>query len=64
MVVTTEKDAQRLVSVGGIPDALKARMFYIPIVSEMIPDVDERHYIQEELPAIGLEQLKEKIIIR
>lgn len=64
MVITTEKDAQRVMYADGVSGALKARMFYIPIVSEIIPDVDERRYIQEELPAIGLQQLKEKIIIR
>ena len=30
-VVTTEKDAQRLRDVPGVPDALKQRLFYLPI---------------------------------
>ena len=37
VVLTTEKDAQRLVSLKGMPPELKARLFYLPIVSEIIP---------------------------
>lgn len=64
MVLTTEKDAQRLVSTPSVPMQIKSRLFYLPIVSEIIPDVDVRNYIQEELPGIGLKQLKENIVIR
>lgn len=64
MILTTEKDAQRLVSVNSVPDRIKSRLFYLPIISEMIPDVDVRNYIQEELPEVGLRQLKDNIIIR
>ncbi|MBQ0006065.1 MAG: tetraacyldisaccharide 4'-kinase [Alistipes sp.] len=40
VVITTEKDAQRIVDRGEeIPASLKQRLFYVPIVSELIPDV-------------------------
>ncbi|HIZ86661.1 MAG TPA: tetraacyldisaccharide 4'-kinase [Candidatus Coprenecus pullistercoris] len=63
LVLTTEKDAQRLVSHPDVPVQIKSRLFYLPIVSEIIPDVDVRRYIQEELPGVGLAQLKENITI-
>ena len=43
---------------------LKARLFYLPIVSEIIPETGSGRYIEEELPGLGLKQLKETIIIR
>lgn len=64
VVLTTEKDAQRLVSLNGMPPELKARLFYLPIVSEIIPETGSGRYIEEELPGLGLQQLKETIIIR
>lgn len=64
VVLTTEKDAQRIVSLKGVPAELKARLFYLPIVSEIIPETGSGRYIEEELPGLGLKQLKEKIIIR
>ncbi|HIZ84959.1 MAG TPA: tetraacyldisaccharide 4'-kinase [Candidatus Coprenecus stercoravium] len=65
LVLTTEKDAQRIVSLQGVPSQIKARLFYLPIESEIIPEVSPTdRYIEEELPGVGLRQLKEKIIIR
>ena len=37
-VVTTEKDAQRLLDFGGMPEALQQRLFYIPITAEFLSE--------------------------
>ena len=64
MILTTEKDAQRIVSLERVPDIVRSRLFYIPIVSEIIPEEDySRRYIEEELPGVGLMQLKNHIKI-
>ena len=64
MILTTEKDAQRIVSMERVPDIVRSRLFYIPIVSEIIPEEDySRRYIEEELPGVGLMQLKNHIKI-
>lgn len=63
VVLTTEKDAQRLRSLKGIPGEVSSRLFYIPIESEIIPDVEPGRYLEQELPAIGYEELKTNIKI-
>ena len=40
-VVTTEKDAQRLLDFNGMPEALQQRLFYLPITAEFFSE-DER----------------------
>ena len=61
VVLTTEKDAQRLRSMDGIPAEVVSRLFYIPIESEIIPDVKPGRYLEQELPALGYEELKNNI---
>ena len=63
VVLTTEKDAQRLRSLKGIPGEVSSRLFYIPIESVIIPDVESGRYLEQELPAIGYEELKTNIKI-
>ena len=63
VILTTEKDAQRLRSLAGMPDQVSSRLFYIPIESEIIPDVVPGRYLEQELPALGLEELKNNIKI-
>ena len=63
VILTTEKDAQRLRSLAGMPDQVSSRLFYIPIESEIIPDVVPGRYLEQELPALGLEELKTNIKI-
>ena len=45
-VLTTEKDAQRLLDYSGMPDALKQRLFMVPITVEFLSD-DERDRFAE-----------------
>lgn len=61
VILTTEKDAQRLRSMAGMPDQVSSRLFYIPIESEIIPDVMQDRYLEQELPALGYEELKNNI---
>lgn len=65
MVITTEKDAQRLVRRTDVPENLMARMFYLPIEMEIIPRTDpSARLISEELPELGVKQLKENINLK
>lgn len=61
IVVTTEKDAQRLINPDIVPKELKERLFYIPIFTEVIPDVPQGKYIEEELPLIGDRELADAV---
>jgi tetraacyldisaccharide 4'-kinase len=61
-IVTTEKDAQRLAKREDLPEILKERLFYIPIISEIIPEAVSVRCIEEELGEIGMAQLKESIV--
>lgn len=61
VVMTTEKDAQRLLYLKDIPGILKERLFYLPIECEIIPYEDNIEYIPEELPVLGQKQMKECI---
>lgn len=64
VIITTEKDAQRIRSMQGVPDEVSSRLFYIPIYSEIIPDVKPGRCLEHELPSIGYEELKTDIKIR
>lgn len=46
VIVTTEKDSQRILDCKDIPDRLKERMFYLPIRSEFISGQDKDRFIQ------------------
>ena len=45
-IMTTEKDAQRLRDVKKIPDAVKQRLFYIPVEARFLCESDEQSFIQ------------------
>jgi tetraacyldisaccharide 4'-kinase len=45
-VITTEKDAQRLLDFTGMPESLMQRLFYIPITAEFLSD-EERERFKE-----------------
>lgn len=62
IVITTEKDAQRLAKRDDLPEILKERLFYIPIISEIIPESVSSRCIEEELGDLGMEQLRESIM--
>ena len=45
VIMTTEKDCQRVRDCGNISDNLKLRMFYIPIKSEFLSDQDKDRFV-------------------
>ena len=45
-VVTTEKDAQRLLDYNGMPESLMQRLFYVPITVDFLSD-DEREVFKD-----------------
>ena len=49
VIITTEKDSVRLVTNKYIPDDIKARMFYLPLYSKIIPAVAEEDFIKSVL---------------
>lgn len=60
VVLTTEKDAQRLLQHKDLTENLKSKLFYIPIESEIIPDTTEiPRTIPEEMKEIGEKQFME-----
>ena len=62
IILTTEKDAQRLKNLSFISDKLKRRMFYVPIEAEMIPNADfSKKLLPSELAELGREQLYKAI---
>lgn len=62
MIITTEKDAQRIVSVDGIPDSMKMRLFYIPIVTRIIPPEQRRDECEDIRSRESEQSLKEMIV--
>lgn len=62
VILTTEKDAQRLLNHPAVTPNIKSRLFYIPIESEIIPDTsDNPRVIPEEMKEIGEQQFLEEI---
>lgn len=47
----------------GVPVRVSSRLFYIPIESEIIPDVNSGSYLEQELPELGYNELKNYIKI-
>lgn len=45
-VMTTEKDAQRLREAPAVPDALKQRLFYLPIEAAFVNEEDEKAFVE------------------
>ena len=43
-VVTTEKDAQRLLDYNGMPESLMQRLFYVPITVDFLSDEERETF--------------------
>ena len=50
-VVTTEKDAQRLLDYNGMPESLMQRLFYVPITVDFLSD-DEREIFTDFITTV------------
>ena len=50
-VVTTEKDAQRLLDYNGMPESLMQRLFYVPITVDFLSD-DEREIFKDFIETV------------
>jgi len=44
VLVTTEKDAQRVMDVDKMPEQLKSRMFYCPIKAEFLSEIEKERF--------------------
>lgn len=63
VLITTEKDAQRLACCKKMSDNLMSKLFYVPIRSEIIPELDlSARVIPEEMGGIGEQQFKKAIL--
>ena len=45
-LATTEKDAQRVLDFGKVPDALREKMFQIPIRATFLSEAEERMFLE------------------
>lgn len=45
LIATTEKDSQRFLDCGNIPESIRQKMFYIPIKVDFIHDGEEERFI-------------------
>ncbi len=61
LIMTTEKDAQRLVGMSTVPVELKKRMYYLPIESEIIPETLPHNVLEQEIPGYGINELRAEI---
>ena len=50
-IVTTEKDAQRLLDYNGMPQALMERLFYMPISTEFLSE-DEKEFFTDFITTV------------
>lgn len=63
VIITTEKDSQRITGHYSVSDELKSKLFYLPIQSDIIPEIDpSERVIPEEMDEIGEAQFKKHII--
>ena len=46
VLVTTEKDSQRLAGIPGMAKILKERMFFAPIKAEFVSEGDQERFMQ------------------
>ncbi len=63
LILTTEKDAQRLSCMDIVPLELKKRMFHLPIESEIIPEKLPHNVLEQEIAGYGIKELKSLITI-
>lgn len=62
VVITTEKDAQRVLNIKELSQDLKSKLFYLPIESEIVPDLTNfPRAIAQEMKSIGEQQLLEHL---
>ena len=52
-VATTEKDAQRVLDFGGVPDVLRERMIYVPIEAAFLTEEELETFRSALLSALG-----------
>lgn len=52
IIVTTEKDSQRIASFPYVPDILKERLFFAPIKAEFTTEKEQDRFMQIILPAL------------
>jgi tetraacyldisaccharide 4'-kinase len=50
-ILTTEKDAQRLLDYNGMPESLMQRLFYVPITVDFLSD-DEREIFTDFITTV------------
>ena len=53
VVITTEKDAQRIVDAKDVPDSLRERLFKIPIEVEFLSEEEKKAFSEALLGSIG-----------
>lgn len=53
IIVTTEKDSQRVASFPYVPDILKERLFFAPIKAEFTTEKEKDRFMEVILPALG-----------
>ena len=62
VLMTTEKDAQRLRNSSFVPDSLKRKIFYLPIETQIIPHLyQDSRLIEEDFIAEGDKQIRETL---
>ncbi len=63
VIMTTEKDAQRICENKFVKEEIKSKMFYLPIKSEIIPEINSsQRIIYEEFNHLGEQQIRKHII--
>jgi len=51
-LMTTEKDAQRIVDVKNVPDTLRERMFFIPVQAAFLSAEEQAAFTEALLAAL------------
>lgn len=54
VIMTTEKDCQRLRDIGDIPETLRQRMFYAPIMTEFLCGHDREIFVSAVKSGLGI----------
>ncbi len=53
VIATTEKDAQRLLDCGGVPDWMKERLFYVPVRADFLSPEEKSRFTETLLPYLS-----------